>query len=176
MDKFADRLYMIQKQRGWTQSQLSKVIGISQGTISAYLNDQKSPTIATAQNIAMALGVSMGWLCGDAETQRSNITMDNVREKILRTAIDRYGRGAQRDKAIEELSELIRALARCDDPENVAEEMADVRIMLDQLELIFGNGQRVAAWEVMKLRRLDQRIHAADVIGEPGGCAHESER
>lgn len=102
--------------------------------------------------------------------------MDNVREKILRTAIDRYGRGAQRDKAIEELSELIRALARCDDPENVAEEMADVRIMLDQLELIFGNGQRVAAWEVMKLRRLDQRIHAADVIGEPGGCAHESER
>ena len=92
--------------------------------------------------------------------------MDNVREKILRTAIEKYGRGAQRDKAIEELSELIRALARADDPENVAEEMADVRIMLDQLEIIFGNGQKVARWEIMKLRRLDQRVHAADVIGE----------
>ena len=107
----------------------------------------------------------MGWLCGDAETQRSNITMDNVREKILRATIEKYGRGAQRDKAIEELSELIRALARCDDPENIAEEMADVRIMLDQLEIIFGNGPKVAKWEIMKLRRLDARVHAADVVG-----------
>jgi len=90
--------------------------------------------------------------------------MDNVREKILRGAIERYGRGTQRFKAIEELSELIRALARCDDPENIAEEMADVRIMLDQLELIFRNGQKVAKYEVQKLRRLDQRVHAADVI------------
>jgi hypothetical protein len=102
--------------------------------------------------------------------------MERIRESILRGAIAKFGRGEQRDKAIEELSELIRALARCDNAENVAEEMADVRIMLDQLEIIFGNGQKVAAWEVMKLRRLDQRIHAADVIGEPGGGGHESER
>lgn len=92
--------------------------------------------------------------------------MDNVREQILKVAIRKYGPGAQRDKAIEELSELIRALARCDDSENVAEEMADVRIMLDQLEIIFGNGQKVARYEVMKLRRLDARVHAADVIEE----------
>ena len=91
--------------------------------------------------------------------------MDNVRKKILSAAIRHYGPGIQRFKAIEELSELIRALARCDDPENLAEEMADVRIMLDQLEIIFGNGPKVAAWEVKKLRRLDQRVHAADVVG-----------
>ena len=91
--------------------------------------------------------------------------MENVREKILNAAIQKYGRGTQQFKAIEELSELIRALARCDD-ENIAEEMADVRIMLDQLELIFRNGQKVARYEVQKLRRLDQRVHAADVIGE----------
>ena len=90
--------------------------------------------------------------------------MDNVREQILKAAIEKYGRGTQRDKAIEELSELIRALARCDDTENLAEEMADVRIMLDQLEIIFGNGQKVAAWEVKKLRRLDSRVYAAGVI------------
>ena len=90
--------------------------------------------------------------------------MDNVREKILKAAIEKYGRWPQRDKAIEELSELIRALARSDDPENVAEEMADVRIMLDQLEIIFGNGQKVARYELLKLRRLDQRVYAVDVI------------
>ena len=90
--------------------------------------------------------------------------MDKVRNRILSAAIQKYGRGAQQFKAIEELSELIRALARADDPENIAEEMADVRIMLDQLELIFRNGQKVARYEVQKLRRLDQRVHAADVI------------
>ena len=92
--------------------------------------------------------------------------MERIRESILRGAIAKFGRGAQRDKAIEELSELIRALARCDDAENVAEEMADVRIMLDQLEIIFGNGPKVARWEVKKLHLLDQRVHAADVIGD----------
>ena len=89
---------------------------------------------------------------------------DNVRKKILTEAIRKYGRGPQRDKAIEELSELIRALARCDDHDKVAEEMADVRIMLDQLEIIFGNGQKVAEWEVKKLQRLDQRLGAAEVV------------
>ena len=94
--------------------------------------------------------------------------MDSVRKDILTKTVRHFGHGKQRDKAIEELSELIRALARCDDAENIAEEMADVRIMLDQLELIFGNGQKVAQWEIKKLRRLARRVHAADVIGEEG--------
>ena len=91
--------------------------------------------------------------------------MENICEKICRAAIEKYGRGPQRDKAIEELSELIRALARCDDADNIAEEMADVRIMLDQLELIFDNREAVKIWQLRKLRRLDQRLHAADEVG-----------
>ena len=94
--------------------------------------------------------------------------MSNIRKQILEAAIKRFGMGPQRDKAIEELSELIRALARCDDRENIAEEMADVRIMLDQLEIIFGNHDRVRQYEMEKLMRLDDRVHAADVIGKGG--------
>lgn len=100
----------------------------------------------------------------DAARLLKGTTIDDVREKILRGAISRYGRGVQQHKAIEELSELIRALARADDPENVAEEMADVRIMLDQLELMFGNGEVVRKWELRKLHRLDRMIHAADRV------------
>ena len=92
--------------------------------------------------------------------------MSNIRKQILEAAIKRFGKGPQRDKAIEELSELIRALARSDDRENIAEEMADVRIMLDQLEIIFGNHDRVRQYEMEKLMRLDDWVHAADVIGE----------
>ena len=89
----------------------------------------------------------------------------DIRETILLAAISKYGKGPQRDKAIEELSELIRALARCDDIENIAEEMADVRIMLDQLELIFRNRARVREFEQAKLARLSERLHVADTIG-----------
>ena len=92
--------------------------------------------------------------------------VDKVRKMILRAAIRHYGRGNQRFKAVEELAELIRALARCDDAENVAEEMADVRIMLDQLEIMFGNREDVRRIELEKLDRLNRRLHVAEVIGE----------
>ena len=91
--------------------------------------------------------------------------MDNVKRQILTGAIRHYGTGNQRFKAMEELSELIRALARCDDADNIAEEMADVRIMLDQLEIMFGNHEAVKIWELRKLRRLDKLVHAADEVG-----------
>lgn len=88
------------------------------------------------------------------------------RQVILRAAVEKYGSGAQQMKAIEELGELIRALARADDPENIAEEMADVEIMLAQLKIILGNDEDVERWKVKKLQRLNRRLHAADVIGK----------
>ena len=90
--------------------------------------------------------------------------MERVREKILRETIAHYGRGPQQLKAIEELSELIQALAKADDPDNIAEEMADVRIMLDQLELIFNNHERVRQYEFRKLQRLNFRTKAATEV------------
>ena len=90
---------------------------------------------------------------------------NNVRQEILTAAIKHYGVGTQWSKAIEELSELIRALARADDSANIAEEMADVRIMLDQLEIIFHNHDQVRKYEMEKLKRLSDRIHAADTVG-----------
>jgi NTP pyrophosphatase (non-canonical NTP hydrolase) len=90
--------------------------------------------------------------------------VENVRKNILRAAIRHYGPGAQQFKAIEELSELIRALARADDRENIAEEMADVRTMLDHLEIIFHNRDQVRKYEMEKLKRLSDRIHAADTV------------
>lgn len=91
--------------------------------------------------------------------------MDNVRKQILTATIRHFGPGQQNFKAIEELGELIRALARHDDMDNIAEEMADVHIMLDQLEIMFGNHEAVKVWELKKLRRLDKLVHAADKIG-----------
>ena len=55
-------------------------------------------------------------------------------KQVLRSWADRQGQHKVRQKCIEELSELIRALARGDDFENIAEELADVRICCMQTE------------------------------------------
>ena len=89
--------------------------------------------------------------------------------KILEGAIKTWGEEAQSVVAIEELSELTKALTKClryyvaeqgDHGQIVAdirEEMADVGIMLNQMELIFGDPTEE---EILKLLRLEQRIEA----------------
>lgn len=89
-------------------------------------------------------------------------------EDILRAAVSHYGNSLQELKAIEELGELIRAIAKtwmCGIGEeedealsNLAEEMADVEIMLDQLKIIYANRDKVAIWRDIKLGRLSARI------------------
>lgn len=88
------------------------------------------------------------------------------REGIMQRAIATYGKNCQMDVAIEEMSELIKALCkikradigaeRCAAVENAVEEIADVQIMLDQLRLILGCD--TTAIEVEKLERLKGRI------------------
>lgn len=71
--------------------------------------------------------------------------------------IAHYGYEHQKKKAVEELGELSRALARDlqyeGDRRNIAEEMADVYIMLSQLQLIYGNRDDIAAQIRAKLAR-----------------------
>ena len=97
--------------------------------------------------------------------------------KILEDAINTWGARAQTVKAMEELAELIQALSRrllsmcLNAPggnaalENVREEMADVSIMLNQLELIFGD---TTEEEIKKLLRLEARIAEDKAEKVPG--------
>ena len=87
-------------------------------------------------------------------------TMTQEREAaILEGAITHFGSDAQVIKAIEELGELTVELARHRNGqgkvEAIREEMADAFIMLNQLELIFGD---VTEIEIAKLERLERMI------------------
>lgn len=88
--------------------------------------------------------------------------------KIYEDAISKWGPEHQTIIAIEEMSELTKALVkrlRCREPEDsdavrrleadIREEMADVSIMLNQLELIFGETYEE---ETEKLERLERMI------------------
>ena len=81
---------------------------------------------------------------------------------IIEAAIDRYGAEHQIIVAIEELSELQKELTKylrgAGNLRNIAEETADVRIMLSQLGFIFNNFESVTEWEGKKLYRLWERL------------------
>lgn len=84
--------------------------------------------------------------------------------EICAAAVKRFGPRDQILKAIEELAELQRALARYSakwmDERSVAdvhEEVADVEIMMAQLRLIFDETE-IDDWEDSKLERLAMMV------------------
>ena len=85
-----------------------------------------------------------------------------TRQYILERAMEKWGCQAQTDHAIEEMGELIVAInhhrrgrVKID---AVQEEIADVKIALDQLAMIYGESG-VAAFEEAKLNRLEDRVN-----------------
>ncbi len=73
--------------------------------------------------------------------------------------------------AIEEASELIKAICKlrrngvtAETVNNLAEEMADVEIMLEQLKIMFYLTEGVEQWKKYKIKRLSQMIEEAEKI------------
>lgn len=84
---------------------------------------------------------------------------ESAEHKLYQKTIDFYGVPSQVDKAIEECGELIVALQRYKQarPTNVPEEIADVKIMCNQLSIIFTGVEKEKS---KKLFRLKKRIEA----------------
>ena len=78
--------------------------------------------------------------------------------KKIKAIADYYGKEHQTIKAIEELAELIQALAK-GDIENIKEEIADVRVMLEQIEYLYGiSGDAITLRMCAKLWRKLERM------------------
>ena len=90
---------------------------------------------------------------------------------VLENAIVRYGKRAQSDMAIEEMSELIKAIMKyrraCSDPDvekrrkaqrAIAEEIADVIVMMAQMVMMYDYRGDVQAAVDFKINRLRERL------------------
>lgn len=119
---------------------------------------------------------------------------DTIRN-LLQRAIDTHGAQIQVFKTVEEMGELLTAIGRFEAsgedwkaPEgpkmldNIAEEVADVRIMLEQICMIFDVEDRAVRWRWHKLTRLKERLDQRERLslqaqpegqdaGETRGCA-----
>lgn len=102
-----------------------------------------------------------------------------MNKEILQKAIDTYGINAQLDMCIEEMSELTKAICKykrviaqlkdkvsvtaeeakkvSESVDNIAEETADVLIMLEQMKMIFGTSIIEQQTE-HKVKRLAERL------------------
>lgn len=85
-----------------------------------------------------------------------------IRKKIYEEALNQWGDVAQMDMAIEEMSELTKELCKRfrgeDNVRQIAEEIADVTIMLEQMRLLFDVNSEVEMVIDQKCCRLAERL------------------
>ena len=97
----------------------------------------------------------------NGETNGVPINMDFQRETVL-SAIETFGKEAQLIMAMEEMSELIQALSKnmrgAENTDIIAEEIADVEIMILQLIEIFNCVESETDWYLKKLQRLNEKV------------------
>lgn len=84
------------------------------------------------------------------------------RRKLYKAAIEAWGVDAQQWIVVEELGELQTALSQMRrgriGPEDVADEIADATIMLEQLQLMLGVEKLTQQCVERKLQRLQRRL------------------
>lgn len=81
---------------------------------------------------------------------------------VLQDAIDTYGKEAQTWMVIEEMSELAKEICKNkrgrENREQIADEVADVTIMLEQVKMMFGISDTVERRIILKVERLKRRL------------------
>lgn len=90
--------------------------------------------------------------------------MNPVEKYLLEKALAHYGPEAQIKMLYEEMAELQQAVCKhdrgADNLDNIAEEIADVGIMLDQMRLLFNVEERSEEIRLEKVARLAGRMSA----------------
>ena len=92
-------------------------------------------------------------------------------QRIYKVALAAWGADAQTLMVFEEMAELQKELCKAargkDNREQIAEEIADVEIMLEQMKVLHDCADAAAAYRESKLRRLAIRC-GADVEPQEG--------
>lgn len=83
-------------------------------------------------------------------------------DTLCAQALAKWGAASQVDCLLEEMAELQKEIIKNrrgrDNAEAIAEEIADVEIMLHQLKLVFRLSEQVEGYKQQKLARLKERL------------------
>ena len=85
---------------------------------------------------------------------------------LLQRAIAKYGKDAQMKMVLEEMAELQKEICKMwrgkDNRDDIADEIADLEIMLDQLKLMLEIEDEVGQHRTDKLARLQRRLEGKE--------------
>ena len=83
-------------------------------------------------------------------------------KEIYRQALEKWGKIPQTIMLFEEMAELQKELSKNlrgkDNIYSIAEEIADVEVMIEQMKLLFEIEDDVKVWKYRKLKRLEERL------------------
>jgi len=66
MTTIGERVALLRKQKGWSQTDLAKSVGASREAIGKYERGEASPSVETAKKIADALDVTLDYLVDES--------------------------------------------------------------------------------------------------------------
>ena len=88
-----------------------------------------------------------------------------MKTETCKAALDTFGKNSQINMMFEEMAELQKELCKNGrgrrNVVEIAEEIADVQIMLEQMIILFDCRAEVTDWETIKLLRLRREIEDA---------------
>ena len=111
----------------------------------------------------------LGYLNGVRAEKKATVEMNKInyedRKKVYQAALRKWGVGLQTMMAVEEMSELTKEICKIKrgkmDLDALADEIADVTIMLEQLREIYGLNDAVCDHMDAKILRLQSRVGGA---------------
>lgn len=77
---FADRIKQLRNRLNLTQKDFAEKINVTAAALSAYENNQKNPSVSVAKRIANKYNVSIDWLCGLTNKEKTNAKPDSISE------------------------------------------------------------------------------------------------
>ena len=111
----------------------------------------------------------LGYLNGVRAEKKATVEMNKInyegRKKVYQAALRKWGVDLQTMMAVEEMSELTKEICKIKrgkmDLDALADEIADVTIMLEQLREIYGLNDAVCDHMDAKILRLQSRVGGA---------------
>ena len=111
----------------------------------------------------------LGYLNGVRAEKKATVEMNKInyedRKKVYQAALRKWGADLQTMMAVEEMSELTKEICKIKrgkmDLDALADEIADVTIMLEQLREIYGLNDVVCDHIDAKILRLQSRVGGA---------------
>ena len=78
----SEKIVLLRKQNGFSQTDLAKLIDASREAISKYERGEATPSVEIAKKIAQSLNVSLDYLVGDSEKKTFDKNTIRIMEEI----------------------------------------------------------------------------------------------